>query len=329
MQEQCTSNFKIYKLKNITHLCSTGSNRKNIEFRLTEVKASMRFWWRALNYYDNAHDMWQDEKKIFGDGDNIKSPIEFRLLQGNWKFKEDQDSHVVSEYYDNKMDKNGEKIKKQRTITCTSSGKEIAFKMSLYKRKISEKEFTDKSIYFYDSLLKLSFILGGIGKRSRRGCGVLKVETEDKHNNCNVTYEEIYELIKVCMDELNIIKFYDFDLEIDDDYIKIIRKKEYIESSCKYPYIEEILISKNNINENDFYGDDGRIKKAIDTTKKKKLYYKKIKNIKFACPVYVTCYGEENILYPIIIKLHNTQINSENISKIYEKYYIEFKEAIL
>lgn len=311
---------KEYFLRSITDLCSSGSNKKYIEFRLTEVKASMRFWWRAFNYYDNPQKLWNDERKIFGDGDNIKSPIEFRLLQGNWKFKEGQDSHVVSKYYDNKMDKNGEKIKKQRTIPCTSSGKEIAFKMSLYERRFSKENFTDKNINFYDSLLKLSFILGGIGKRSRRGCGAFYIS--DKHSSSHgATSGNIYSDIKRLMENIGIDSYYDFS---NNNSLLISRKK--FNPNLEYPYLEEINISNAVISENNFY--ENKIKRAIDECEKNNITYK-ASDGRFACPVYVTCYGSnKDRIIPIIVRLHNTSRKSgENYDDT--DYYNKFKEMIL
>ncbi|AYD40241.1 type III-B CRISPR module RAMP protein Cmr1 [Clostridium fermenticellae] len=300
-----------YFLKSITDLCSSGSDKKNIEFRLTEVKASMRFWWRALNYYDDAQKLWKDERKIFGDGDSIKSPIVFRLLNEDKESNGCYGKHIVGWDYKNNIG---------RSIKCISPGKEISFEMSLYKRKIPEKDFTDKSISFYDSLLKLSFILGGIGKRSRRGCGAFYIS--DKYDcDHKITSINIYNNIIRFMKNIGIDNYYNFS---NNGSLIISRKK--VDCNLEYPYIEQVMISSRVISENDFYVN--KIKRAIDECKKDKINYK-VSDGRLACPVYVTCYGDDrDRIIPIIVKLHNTsKISGQNYDD--SKYYNKFKEMIL
>ena len=293
MTELNGEKYKMYRLKNVTDLCSNDGLNK-IEFRLTEIKSSMRFWWRALNFYENCSHMKEDEDKIFGNSDKYKSPIILKLKKKNFNFVRKR--HTVGN---------------NLSIDCFKSGGSVEFKLSLYKRKINEKEYTNKHFEFYDNLLKISLILGGVGKRSRRGCGVFKLEESNVHDNLKIK-------IKNYMEKLNLSVYYDFSKE-EDKYFKIHRRKKYKEESDEYPYVEEILISKNFVSEKTFYN---KITKAIYDTKKEKFEYKKVN--KLACPVYVTCYGEENKLYPIIVKIHNT-----NAHDTYPDYYDKFKEVIL
>ena len=292
------SNSNIYELKNITDLCS-NNGLNSPEFRLTEIKSSMRFWWRALNYYTSFSDMKEEEEKIFGNSDIYKSPITFRIK--NNQLKNEYSNHTIG-YGNNK----------KFSINCFKSGGNVEFKMSLYRRKISEKKYINKDLDFYDNLLKASLILGGIGKRSRRGCGVFRLEGENIEHNLKDKIEEY-------MTNLNVAQYYNFSNE--DKYFQIYRKNKYKNEELEYPYAEEILICKETINEITFYN---KIKQAIDETRNEKLEYKEYKCKKLACPIYVTCYGDINKLYPIIIKLHNT-----NPHKTYEDYYDKFKEVIL
>lgn len=288
-------NSKIYKLKNITDLCS-NNGLKNLEFRLTEIKSLMRFWWRALNFYNKCDDMREEENKIFGNSETHKSPIIFKIK--NEDFTKAKEGHVVG---------------KNLSIGCFESGGNIKIQLNLCKRQINQKEYTNKELYFYDSLLKLSLILGGVGNRSRRGCGVFRFEEDNKEYN-------LRNQIKNHMENLNISKYYEF-LKENDKYFKIFRKEEYKNKGFEYPYVEEILIGKEAINEEEFYF---RIRYAIYATRNEKFQYKEYKCKKLACPIYVTCYGDSNELYPIIVKLHNT-----NPHETYDNYYKKFKEVIL
>ncbi|WP_434302011.1 type III-B CRISPR module RAMP protein Cmr1 [Clostridium botulinum] len=289
-------NSKIYRLKNITDLCSNNGLKKP-EFRLTEIKSLMRFWWRALNFYTNASTMKKEEENIFGNSDTYKSPIIFKTEYNGFKY--DDGSHEVR--------------KNNKPINCFKSGKIVEVKLNVYKRKINQKEYINKELYFYDNLLKISLILGGVGNRSRRGCGVFKLEENNKEYN-------LIKQIKNYMENLNISKHYEF-CEEDDKYFKIFRKEEYKNKGFEYPYVEEILIGKKTINEEEFYF---RIRYGIYATRNEKLQYKEYTYKKLACPIYVTCYGDSNELYPIIIKLHNT-----NPHETYDNYYKKFKEVIL
>ncbi|WP_061995678.1 type III-B CRISPR module RAMP protein Cmr1 [Clostridium sp. ATCC 25772] len=289
-------NSKIYKLKNITDLCSNNGLNKP-EFRLTEIKSLMRFWWRALNFYTNASTMRKEEENIFGNSDTHNSPIIFKTESNGFKYNDG--IHEVR--------------KNNKPINCFKSGKIVEVKLSVYKRKISQKEYINKELYFYDNLLKISLILGGIGKRSRRGCGVFMLEENDKE--CNLKNQ-----IKSYMENLNVNKYYEFSKE-NNKYLEIVRKDEYRNKEFRYPYIEEIIISKEAVSEEYFYI---KIKESIDATRNEKFQYKDYKCGKLACPVYVTCYGDPNELYPIIVKLYNT-----NPHETYDNYYKKFKEVIL
>lgn len=287
-------NSNIYKLKNITDLCS-NNGLNNPEFRLTEIKSSMRFWWRTLNFYCNCNDMKEEEEKIFGNSDSYKSPIIFRVKNKNFIYI-----------------KKGHAVGNKRNIDCFKAGGNVEFKINLYKRKINEREYINKGLDFYDNLLKISLILGGIGKRSRRGCGTFRVEEENIEHNLKDKIQEY-------MTNLNVTQYYDFYNE--DKHFQICRKDKYKNNEFKYPYIEEVFICKEAISEIAFYN---KIKRAIDDTRNEKLEYKEYNCKKLASPIYVTCYGDINKLYPIIIRLHNT-----NPHKTYENYYDKFKEVIL
>ncbi|GAA0126562.1 hypothetical protein UT300019_24650 [Clostridium sp. CTA-19] len=288
-------NSKIYKLKNITDLCSNNGVQK-LELRLTEIKSLMRFWWRGLNFYDKCSDMKQEEEEIFGNSDVCKSPIIFKIK--NQYFKKASKGHIVNN---------------SLSIDCLQSGGSAEIQLSLLKRHLNKKQYTNKVFNFYDILLKLSLILGGVGNRSRRGCGAFKFEEDNKEYN-------LRNQIRNYMENLNISKYYEFFKE-NDKYFKIFRKEEYKNKGFQYPYVEEILIGKETINEEKFYF---RIRDAIYATRNEKFQYKDYKCGKLACPVYVTCYGDPNELYPIIVKLYNT-----NPHETYDNYYKKFKEVIL
>ena len=118
------------------------------------------------------------------------------------------------------------------------------------------------------------------------------------------------------MKNLDFEKYYDF-AENDNNKFLIKRKDDL---RFKYPYIEEICVGKNIVAENNLYE---QIRKAIDETRKANLVYKEKNSGKLACPVYATCYGKKDKLYPIIVKLYNTKYHKKD-----KAYYDKFKEVI-
>lgn len=305
-----------YKLTNITDLCSCNGVNKP-EFRLTEIKSSMTFWLRALwsfksndkskkiDEMEQIGKIKQIEEELFGNTAH-KSPITFRIVSNDFRNIEyDFGRHLVGY---NKC-KN-----KPSNISCFLSKNKFEFNIYVFKRKIDEKSktYTNKHVEFYDSLLKLSLILGGVGKRSRRGCGVFKI------NDVSIEKaEDIKKYIVKFMESLGVKD--SFKVEDNNANYKYFRIKRRDVVTLEYPYVEEILICKECISEKDFYT---KIKTAIDNTRKYNLGYSDCKRL--ACPIYVTCYGDIDKIYPIIVKLHNT-----NTSKNYDQYYDMFKEAIL
>lgn len=281
-----------YKLNSLTNLCSkNGVN--NVEFRITEIKSAMRFWWRALGNYENIKEMFKEERMIFGNSEDFKSPIIFKLISLDY-------------LYDKKMEHT---IGKGRKIPCIHPEISAEIKLDIVKRKFGDKIYPEKSLDFYRDLLNISLILGGVGMRSRRGCGCFLFGYEDVSN--------INERIKILMENLDFERYYDFSGNDDNNFF--IKRKANLD--FQYPYVEEICVGKKFVNEDQLYK---KIKNAIDKTRESELEYKVRNSGRLACPVYVTCYGKKDELYPIIVKLYNTKYHKKD-----KAYYDKFKEEIL
>lgn len=296
-----------YSIKSITDVCSSKENNFP-EFRITEVKAMMRFWWRALNYYEEEIDMRSEEGKIFGNADKIKSPV---LLKTKRIPKGSSKCHEV-----------GWNAKKNCAINIKSIelANEVEIELSLKKRIINGEMCFYKDINFYDSIFKISLILGGIGRRSRRGRGCFYLI---ENNDTKAKNENLCDSINEYLKKLKVDNIYTFN--DNNNCFSIVRKEDF--RNLKYPYIEEICISKAKCNNKDeFYK---RIKSAIDECRKGRIYYK-IEKKRLACPTYVTCYGSnENSLYPIIVKLYNTSHIGNGTNYKDDKYYNKFKECLI
>lgn len=130
----------------VTPMLSHGAGDRNAEIRVEEFRAAMRFWWRAVNRFENGKLLYQKEAELFGSAEK-KSPFTLYLDQV-------KESGVPQSVYLNS--------KNPLRISGFSQGD----KFDLYL--ISSKDI-------YVSLIELVSYLGGIGRRSRKGYGVFSI----------------------------------------------------------------------------------------------------------------------------------------------------------
>lgn len=122
-----------YILSPVTQPLWHGANKDIIEFRFSELKGSLRFWWRAVNEYENSEIMHKYEAEFFGSTE-CQSPIQF-IPSSNAELK-----------------------------PMVTKPENIYFHVKCY----CENE--DRWNY-YQNLLNLACYLGGLGGKKRKGKG--------------------------------------------------------------------------------------------------------------------------------------------------------------
>jgi len=136
----------------VTPMFISGADSKNTaELRVPAIKGALRFWWRGINAYMPLDELKTEEAKIFGDaGDEFgKSKVQITIKK---PLK-----------YDGKSRRNPVPHKNVKfNFPCFNAGDKFSL-IILGNNKIHD-------------LFKLVSILGGIGKRSRRGFGSFKIE---------------------------------------------------------------------------------------------------------------------------------------------------------
>lgn len=143
----------IFTCKTITPLVMNGAYGEYPELRPPGIKASLRFWWRALNGHLTLDQLREQEAKIFGSTKG-RSKIQIRVVQdiGSETIKQSILPHkggsIASAFPTNK----NFKIR----IDCDNSEKVML-----------------------KNLFILACTLGGWGKRSRRGFGSVTVTEID------------------------------------------------------------------------------------------------------------------------------------------------------
>ena len=168
---------QVIRIKPITYMCSHGNNNGKAEFRFSELKHAMRFWWRAVNYYPESKKLQEDERRLFG-GPTSKSPLIFKPeLQQSLK--------TVDTIL---------QVKKKPKIQAIDD-QEIMFRIMVDgDKKINNDQYIE--IKDYIDMLKLASYLGGIGQRSRKGYGSFKIIGQEMPQTEANLAKEIYECIK-------------------------------------------------------------------------------------------------------------------------------------
>lgn len=199
------------RCKVITPLFMAGNDKNNPELRPSEFKGMMRFWWRAIRADNNIENLRKQEAEIFGGTGEMeeKSKVTINIFPQQISFS----SYRPLLH------------SQQKTFSFPCISENSTFEIFLR----GEEKFLNifKDVFF------LSTILGGFGKRSRRGFGSVEV-IEPKELNLGDSSKE--DALKKILGVLN---------QIINKYIiqdsKVVNNKS---SGANYPWIKEIEIGK-------------------------------------------------------------------------------------
>lgn len=273
---------------------ANGKNGKvsELEFRVSELKAGMRYWWRASHVFNNSEEMYKAESDLFGNTEQ-KSPLSFRLEQ---KIKFRDKKHPV----------NGCNF----PIKGICQDQEIPLIMSCNDKE-SEGQYLE--------LLKLTSILGALGQRARKGHGSFIIkELERKPIK---TKEELIKEISRLLSKDKGNSVFNMLEETGDRF----ELKETVGEVGKYPYIKKILIG-DPIDWSTF---SSRIHDAVTNTRGLDYGQKGVE--RFASPVHVTAYrtNQSSLIFPVVTILNNTLLDDNKSSKRdYQKYISEYEKII-
>lgn len=148
-----------FDLETITPLFMAGADGKTPELRPPSFKGMMRFWWRAMRAEDDIEKLSKDEAAIFG-GTKVgegKSKVSIKLIYESMKAS---DLSLLPH--------------KNARFRLRAIETKQKFKCILHIQDQYQKVAT--------AALKLSLLLGGMGKRSRRGFGSLSYKRFEDYN---------------------------------------------------------------------------------------------------------------------------------------------------
>jgi len=325
-----------FRCEVVTPMFLAGANGKTPELRPPSIKGAMRFWWRAVHGHWPIEDKKDDdgniiekglitqEAEIFGGGGDIakRSLFSIRVLSDlTQRTNEKPLPHHSGDEKCNYLNLsnscrgiktwNKDKCQKGRRQPSISSG---VFFIELKGRGLEQNK----------ALFILSCLLGGLGKRSRRGFGSLIISgIKSNSQDCF----DAFDMPKTLDEILYFMSLFNTDYQIGHSSASLkifLTKSSYPER--QYPYIEEIQIGNN------VYPDYSDLLHKVGTATHDfknddpSLGYAKRRD-RFASPVFVSAlkYGA-NDYRAIITTLHMAEINDQPVNRQKQE---DFKNAIL
>ena len=297
----------------ITPMFLGGADGKSAELRAPSIKGALRFWWRAMNGHLSLKDLHEKEAEIFGSSNGGRSKVIVRIkspIQHNGTHKEYLQPHKNQARTDAFLPNKNEKIQIELSLmnpVAIDKDKKYIFDMEKLK-----------------SLFILTCTLGGLGRRSRRGFGSLKINQGDsiKFKNLQTVDEVLIELQKGTLNELY-------------KKGKDAKQREFIYSNFtskeKYPYIKKIQIGRERNSILSYIGNQTSEFLKQDAIDRKFHYESSMgttKSGRFASPIYISTIQKGNNILPIITTL-NTCPPAGMRSQVSIQLQDDFKETIL
>lgn len=263
----------------ITPMFLAGADGTTPELRPASIKGALRFWWRAMNGHLEWKEMAKLEGKIFGDTKQRSSLI--IMIEETIHYNGVSKSPMLPH----------KKIERESSITpCFPvSNQQFKVRLSLTNEASGLKFEQMKSLFI------LTCVLGGLGKRSRRGFGSVNIVAfDDVINNSIDRLESILVLLNT---------FRDDKYEIREG---VIKSKNARLDLNQFPYITEIKIGNDTKTVDD-------IGAATHSTMSSDPYnYKSTIGAgkpRFASPIYISVLKNQK---PIITTLNTVSSGSKN-----------------
>ena len=254
----------------------SGADKNKVELRPPSFKGMLRFWWRALHGNLSLEELRKNEGIIFGASDeNIgKSPFSIRIHKPNiW----DGNQEVLFTHSESKKFK----------YPALKEDQSFEINFSSRNKEIEEK---------VKNLFEISSILGGFGKRSRRGYGSIEIlriielqDIKDTNSAKNIQFSiptEPNKILDKILELINSINAGMYIKNTDKGAMKIIKKfpSPILSQLNKYPFIEEIEIGEGHSQAKEILKTIGKASHDHDCE-----YTGFAKgNIRFASPIYVS-----------------------------------------
>jgi CRISPR-associated protein Cmr1 len=275
----------------VTPMFLGGADGKSAELRASSIKGALRFWWRAMLGNLSIQELYKQESQIFGSvGENsYKSPVSIRI----------KGKRIES--------KNFELVPHKPFMKASAFSPKETFQVVM-------TSFSQELLEQAKNTFILTCILGGFGKRVRRGMGSVTIKKVSDEPG----YKPFYDLPKI-LELLNIVNPGKFQLEKNS----IISN---FKTNNQYPYIKQIQTGRPSV---------GILRKISDTTHQLKDQNREAYQVslghafkgRFASPIYVSTVQTEKGLQPIITTLNAAP--NKDTHKVSKDLQEDFKRSIL
>ncbi len=142
------------RLEIVTPMFLRGADNETPELRPPAFKALFRYWWRAAVDKMNVNTLREKEGDLFG-STKVRSPLSIRIPGGT--------TPRIGEY---------RPLPHKTNFQSPAYSPNGTFNLALTAPELTE----------YEKIAKLSFLLGGVGNRSRRGFGSVRYQNWDFQN---------------------------------------------------------------------------------------------------------------------------------------------------
>ncbi len=276
---------KRFKCEVVTPMFLGGADGRSAELRTASIKGALRFWWRVINHELKLKELKEKEAMLFGDAINKgegKSKLKIIITNKSQiqvgKFSPLPHKNVSFRF---------EGIKPNQKFYVTLIGLQEHF-----------------------ALFELFSILGGLGKRSRRGFGAFKIIEVDKK-----PYEkpQAINTIMQLLINLDITGFIENKTAIDlvnekrDHNRPFIKKIEIGGEFSSYEQVLKVIGQSSHDNNSDCTG----FAKG---------------NRRFSSPIYVSIANNDGKFCPIITtlnKVYKYELDCDDKAELFKKQILQ------
>jgi len=278
-----------FTCETITPMFLSGADGQTPELRAPSIKGALRFWWRALNGHLALPELKKQEGSIFGD---TSRKSKFSICVIPKRIQKGKQKPVLHKRY---------------VLPCILEGStfDVTFRIP--------NEYSYWNIEKCSKLFELVTLLGGFGKRVRRGMGSVDIidcsnKRWNKHEN---SLEHIFHLIQP-FSKHYILK---------DNSISI----NFSGGMQYFPWIRQIQLGEHNSNLLQDISDTTHIIHRNNNSRSYEASLGHAKRGRFASPIYVSV--TKGSIKPLITTLN--PVPNRSGRDIDSRLQDEFKNRIL
>lgn len=268
------------EFETVTPLFMYGADQNQPEIRAASIKGMMRWWWRAVVAEDDVKKMRYDESQIFGSTDK-KSAFSLYV-------------------------RTDEKLRAIQCRLLPHSTKRFKSPAIPIGYGFDVKIQSDSELKSASNAFEIAALLGGFGKRARRGFGSITLTSWNFQN-----VDDVFDTI------LPLLNYFKNEFEYRDG--SIIRKRNLI---AAYPFVEKISIGRTTVSSQDNLL--VKIGRASHSNSDPSLGRGKPR---MASPIYVSILKINNNYAPVVIELNNAF--PPNYPKVNRQKQVNFIKEVL